>query len=81
MAIPFVGKCFPTAAQFLDYLDDIKFGAWRPRFVTVHHTGAPNLKTWQGWQTRSKDTPKTVAQIKEHNAVGKKICGWGARAK
>lgn len=23
-----------------------------------------------------KDTPKTVAQIKEHNAVGK-LCGWG----
>jgi hypothetical protein len=26
-----------------------------------------------------KDTPKTVAQIKEYNAVGEKICpGWGA---
>ena len=25
-----------------------------------------------------KDTPKTVAQIKEHNAVGK-ICGWGKK--
>lgn len=53
MAIPYVGKCFPTAAEFLDYLDDIKFGAWRPRFVTMHHTGGPNLKTWQGWQTRA----------------------------
>lgn len=52
MAIPFVGKCFPTAAEFLGYLDGITFGAWRPRFVTMHHTGGPNLKIWQGWQTR-----------------------------
>jgi len=27
-----------------------------------------------------KDTPTTVAQIKEHNAVGEKICpDWGAK--
>jgi hypothetical protein len=23
------------------------------------------------------DTPITIAQIKEHNAAGKAICGWG----
>ena len=28
----------------------------------------------------AKDTPKTVAQIKEHNAVGEKICpSWGPK--
>ena len=54
MAIPIVGKCFPTAAEFISYLRGIKFGAWRPKFVTMHHTGAPDLKTWQGWQTRAK---------------------------
>jgi hypothetical protein len=54
MAIPIVGKCFPTPAGFLAYLEGIQFGAWRPRFVTMHHTGAPDLKTWQGWQTRAK---------------------------
>ncbi len=54
MAIPYIGKCFSTAAEFLDYLDDIKFGAWRPKFVTMHHTGGPDLKTWRGWQTRAK---------------------------
>lgn len=53
-AIPIVGKCFPTAKAFLAYLDALKFGTWRPRFVTMHHTGAPDLKTWQGWQTRAK---------------------------
>lgn len=26
------------------------------------------------WSAR--DTPKTIAQVKEHNAIGK-ICGWG----
>lgn len=53
-AIPFVGKCFSTSGAFLAYLDDIKFGAWRPRFVTMHHTGAPNLATWRNWQARAK---------------------------
>lgn len=24
------------------------------------------------------DTPATVAEIKEHNAVGRSLCGWGA---
>jgi hypothetical protein len=53
-AIPIVGKCFPMAAQFLAFLDELKWGTWRPRFVTMHHTGAPNLKTWRDWQTRPK---------------------------
>lgn len=26
----------------------------------------------------SKDTDDTIAQAKEHNAVGKALCGWGA---
>jgi len=25
------------------------------------------------------DTDKTVAQVKEHNAAGKALCGWGAK--
>jgi hypothetical protein len=53
-SIPNVGKCFSTTKEFLAYLKGIKFGAWRPQFVTMHHTGAPDLKTWQGWQTRAK---------------------------
>lgn len=28
------------------------------------------------WSVR--DTPATVAQIKEHNMLGKALCGWGA---
>lgn len=54
MAIPNVGKCFSTSEQFLDYLDGIQFGAWRPRFVTMHHSGGPNLKMWRDWQVRAK---------------------------
>lgn len=54
MAVPIVGKAFPTLDGFLAYLESIQFGAWRPRYVVMHHTGAPDLKTWQGWQTRAK---------------------------
>jgi hypothetical protein len=62
MSIPFVGKCFPTAAQFLDYIDDIKFGAWRPRYVTMHHTGGPSLKTWRAYAHGTRPVPITDAK-------------------
>jgi hypothetical protein len=26
------------------------------------------------------DTPETIRQAKAHNAVGKKLCGWGTNA-
>jgi hypothetical protein len=55
-----VGKVFPTAQGFLAYLDSIKFGAWKPAYVVVHHTGAPTLKNWQDWQTRK--SPVSDAQ-------------------
>lgn len=25
----------------------------------------------------SRDTPETVLEVKSHNAVGKRLCGWG----
>ena len=78
MAIPNVGKCFPTAAGFLAYLESIQFGAWRPRFVTMHHTGAPDLKTWRAWQTRAN--PVSDEQWLKNLAVyyGKPPLGWSA---
>lgn len=54
MTIPIIGKCFPTVDGFVAYLESIQFVAWRPRYVVMHHTGAPDLKTWNGWQTRPK---------------------------
>jgi len=54
MAIEYIGKCFPTIQTFLEYLESIQFGAWRPSYVVMHHTGSPNLKTWRDWQTRTK---------------------------
>ena len=29
------------------------------------------------WST--KDTDKTIGQVKEHNAVGKTLCKWGQK--
>lgn len=26
-----------------------------------------------------KDTPETVSQVKEHNAAGTALCGWGGK--
>lgn len=47
-----VGKSFKTAADFSAYVDTVQFGLWRPRFVVVHNTSAPDLKTYANWQTR-----------------------------
>lgn len=58
-AIPFVGKCFVTSKELLDYLDDVRFGAWRPRFVTMHHTGGPSLATWKTYAHGNRKVPIT----------------------
>lgn len=78
MAIPNVGKCFPTAEGFLTYLESLQFGAWRPRFVTMHHTGAPDLATWRGWQTRAR--PVSDEQWLKNLAAyyGAPPLGWSA---
>lgn len=54
MAIEYVGECFPTIDKFLKYLESIQFGAWRPSYVVMHHTGSPDLRTWTSWQERAK---------------------------
>lgn len=79
MAIPFVGKCFPTAKAFSDYLDDIRFGAWRPSFVTMHHTGGPSLATWKTYAHGTRKVPITDAQWMKNLAAyyGNEL-GWSA---
>lgn len=78
-AIPFVGTCFPTAAAFLAYLDTIRFGAWRPRFVTMHHTGGPSLATWKSYAHGNRKVPITDAQWMKNLAgyYGNEL-GWSA---
>lgn len=58
-AIPFVGKCFATADKFSDYLDTVQFGAWRPKFITMHHTGGPSLATWRTYAHGTRKVPIT----------------------
>lgn len=36
--------------------------------------GAARAIYWSG-----KDTAGTIAQVKEHNVVGKTLCGWGRK--
>jgi hypothetical protein len=50
MAWPAVKKIF-TAASFPKYLSGIEPPAWC-KFVTVHNTGAPDLKTYAGYAER-----------------------------
>lgn len=78
-AIPFVGKCFPAAKDFMDYLDDIRFGAWRPRYVTMHHTGGPSLATWRTYAHGTRKVPITDAKWMQNLAgyYGNEL-GWSA---
>lgn len=61
-----VGKSF-TSDAFETYVSTLKFGAWRPRFVVVHNTSAPDLKKWAEWQTR---TPPIDGPRWAQNLVG-----------
>ena len=51
---PIVGKAFATAEAFSAYVDSVKFGLWRPRFIVVHNTGAPNAAQYAAHWTRAK---------------------------
>ena len=62
MTIPFVGKCFPKATDFLAYLETIKFGSWTPKFITMHHTGGPSLATWKTYAHGTRKVPITDAR-------------------
>lgn len=46
-----VGKSFKPD-EFERYVSLLKFNLWRPKFVVVHNTSAPDLKKWAEWQTR-----------------------------
>ena len=46
-----VGRSF-TPAEFEQHVASLKFGLWRPKFIVVHNTSAPDLATWRGWQER-----------------------------
>lgn len=74
MSIPIVGKCFGTARELLAYLEGVQFGAWRPRYVVMHHTGAPDLATWRGWQTRAR--PVTDEQWMQNLKGYYESLGW-----
>lgn len=52
--IPFDGACYSDPLAFLRHLESIHFNLWRPRFITMHHTGSPDTARWNEWQTRPK---------------------------
>lgn len=61
-----VGKSF-TPDGFEKYLAGLKFNLWRPKFIVVHNTSAPDTKTWQGWQNRK---PPITDEKWAQNLVG-----------
>lgn len=79
MTIPFVGKCFPKATDFLAYLETIKFGSWTPKFITMHHTGGPSLATWKTYAHGTRKVPITDARWMANLAgyYGNEL-GWSA---
>lgn len=42
-------------------------------------TSAPFCQAAQPIRWSARDTDKTIEQVKEHNAVGRELCGWGRR--
>lgn len=61
-----VGKSFKPD-DFEKYVSTVKFGLWRPKFIVVHNTSAPDLKTWNGWQARK---PPITDERWAQNLVG-----------
>lgn len=47
-----VGRLY-SPAEFELAVRAVHFGAWRPSFIVVHNTSAPDLATWHRWQARN----------------------------
>lgn len=47
-----VGKVLKDPAQFAEYLETVTLADWRPKFVVVHNTSVPSMKTYNSWQAR-----------------------------
>lgn len=56
-----VGKSFKTVDDFASYVDTVQFGLWRPHFVVVHNTSAPDLATYAKWQARGNPSDEQWA--------------------
>jgi hypothetical protein len=48
-----VGKVFKTSSDFAAYVQTVKFGLWRPKFIVVHNTGSPNMSTYLAYSKRA----------------------------
>lgn len=56
-----VGRGY-TAAQFDEYVRNLKWGEWVPRFIVVHNTSAPTLKQWHG----PTPVPQRIANLENY---------------
>jgi hypothetical protein len=46
---------------------------------TTMGSGEISCDPWRPIYWSKADTAGTIGQVKEHNAVGKAICGWGSK--
>ena len=56
-----VGKSFTSIDDFSAYVDTVQFNLWRPKFVVVHNTSAPDLATYAKWQARGNPSDEQWA--------------------
>lgn len=61
-----IGRSFLTVESFAHYVDTVQFGIWRPKFVVVHNTSAPDIALYNKWQARGHPTDEQWMQ----NLVG-----------
>jgi len=45
-----VGRFFSDVGAFRQYVDAVQLTGWRPAFVVVHNTSAPDRATYRGWR-------------------------------
>lgn len=69
-----VGKAFTSLGAFTAYVRGLRFGAWRPRFVVVHNTGAPDAATYAGYIKRGLTDERWMGNLKSYYEG----LGWSA---
>lgn len=70
-----VGEAYDVEG-FKGYVEGITLGVWRPRFVVVHNTSAPDLAAFAKWEARG--SPSDAQWMQNLQGYYRDQLGWSA---
>jgi lysozyme len=71
-----------SAAEFKEYVATLKWDKWKPKGITLHHTGAPSLAQWMATPVPGNPDPtmqqREAQRMKNLKHYYSSIMGWSS---